>query len=567
MDFDAIVVGSGITGGWAAKELTEQGFKVLVLERGKAVEHGVDYNDTLEPWAWSNFGRVGETEANEHYAVQSKCYAFNSNNLDFWVRDDEHPYSTPEGKDFRWIRGYHLGGRSLMWGRQSYRWGEINFEDNKRDGYGVDWPIRYADLAPWYDHVERFAGISGAADNVAEAPDGVFQPPMDMTAPEKYFAREVESKFPGRRVIIGRVANLTEPTKEQMELGRAPCQSRDLCFNGCSFGAYFSSLSATLPAAERSGNLTIETDAIVESVIYDPETKRAIGVRVLDANTKQGKTYSARVIFLCASTIASTHILLNSTSEEHPIGLANNSDQLGRNLMDHFGVLTIGVTNGQFDDRYFKGRRPNGCYIPRYQNIANKGSDFLRGFGFQLGGVRPVGWKEGAVTPGIGENLKARLQEPGSWMMWMGGFGEMLPNSENRITLHPNRKDKWGIPICHIDCSYGDNEHKMAKQMTIDAVDMLRAAGFETQNVDEQPFTHLAPPGDKIHEMGTARMGRDPATSVLNSFNHAHDVDNLYVTDGACMASVACQNPSLTYMALTARAANHAGERLRTGTL
>lgn len=567
MTFDAIVVGSGVSGGWAAKELAEQGFRVLVLERGKKIEHGADYHDTLEPWAWNNFGQVAEDEARAAYPIQSKCYAFNSNNKDFWVRDDEHPYSTPDNRPFRWIRGYHLGGRSLMWGRQSYRWGDVNFEDNRKDGRGVDWPIRYADLAPWYDHVERFAGISGSMENIDAVPDGVFQPPMDMTAPEKYFAARVKENFPDRRVMIGRVANLTQPTDEQTALGRGTCQSRDLCFNGCQFGAYFSSLSATLPAAERTGNLTIVTDAIVESVLYDPQTRRATGVRVIDAQTRVGKTFEARVIFLCASTIPSTQILLNSTSETFPTGLANRSDQLGRNLMDHFGVLTIGVTDGRFDDRYFQGRRPNGCYIPRYQNIGGRDAHFLRGFGYQLGGVRPVSWKAGAVTPGIGAALKERLRKPGAWMVWIGGFGEMLPDPNNRITLHPARKDKWGMPIVHIDCDYGENERLMAKQMTIDAVEMLTSAGFQTQPVDQQPFTQLQPPGDKIHEMGTARMGRDPATSVLNGFNHAHDVDNLYVTDGAAMASSACQNPSLTYMALTARAARHAGERLKAGAL
>ncbi len=386
---------------------------------------------------------------------------------------------------------------------------------------------------------------------------------MDMTAVEKDFKSKIARSHPSRKMFIGRVANLTAPTEEQLELGRGPCQSRNVCFNGCSFGAYFSSLSATLPAAERTGNLTIVTDAIVESVIYDSATKRATGVRVIDANTKQKKTYEARVVFLCASAIASAQILLNSTSEAFPNGLANRSDQVGRNLMDHIGATAIGLVEG-FQDRYYWGRRPNGAYMARYRNVTEPGEGFVRGFGYQIMSMRRS-WSMGARQPGVGAEFKQSQRQPGGWMFILSGFGEMLPNPNNRVTLHPTRRDRWGVPIVHIDCAYGENERKIIECIRSDGQEMLEAAGYRAMPVP--PNFGASAPGDKIHEMGTARMGRDPATSVLNAHNHAHDIDNLYVTDGACMASSACQNPSLTYMAITARAAHHAGERMRAGAL
>jgi choline dehydrogenase-like flavoprotein len=560
MKFDVIVVGSGMTGGWAAKELAEQGFKVLVLERGKNIERS-DYKDRLAPWTWEDLGRVAEDEVKEDYAIQSSCYAFSNQNKDFWVKDSEHPYTTPDDKPFNWIRGYHLGGRSLMWGRQSYRLGAQDFEENKRDGHGVDWPVRYDDIAPWYDHVETFAGISGNTENLPQLPDSQFQPPMDMTALEKDFKSKLEKQFPTRRLTIGRVANLTRPTDEQIELGRAPCQSRNICFNGCSFGAYFSSLSATLPAARRTNNVTIVTDAIVESIVYDPASKRASGVRVVDANTKESRIYEARVVFLCASAIASAQILLNSKSDAFPNGLANRSDQVGRNLMDHVGTTVIGFS-GAFQDRYYWGRRPNGTYIPRYRNVTEAGEGYVRGFGYQVMSMRR-GWSLGARRPGVGKEWKESLRQPGPWLLIVSGFGEMLPYQHNRVTLNQSRKDRWGMPLVHIDCSYGENEHRMIDAIKVDGTEMINAAGYQ---MGPAPFAPVVP-GDKIHEMGTARMGRDPATSVLNAHNCAHDVDNLYVTDGSFMASSGCQNPSLTYMAFTARAAAHAGDRLRGGDL
>ncbi len=561
-DFDVIVVGSGMTGGYAAKELTEQGFRVLVIERGRRLEHGTDYKDELTPWTFDHFGRVPEAEMAEDYPIQSTLYAFNSGNKDFWVKDTEFPYSTPEGQEFRWHRGNHLGGRSLMWGRQSYRLSEMDFEANARDGHGVDWPVRYADIAPWYDRVERFIGISGTNEGVASLPDGQFQPGMDLTAVEKDFKQKLERRYSTRKMFIGRVANLTEPTEEQIEGGRGQCQSRNMCFNGCSFGAYFSSLSSTLPAAERTGNLTVITDAIVDSVTYDPQTRRVTGVRVIDSNTMSTSEHSAKVVFLCASTIPTTQILLNSTSEAFPTGLANRSDQVGRNLMDHIGLSVVGMVPG-FEDRYYWGRRPNGGYIPRYRNATEAADGYVRGYGYQIGTMRRSKWSGASGQAGIGAEFKESLRDPAGWMFMMHGFGEMLPNPENRVTLHPTRKDKWNQAIAHIDCKFGDNENRILDAIEADAREMINMAGYFAVPMPARRNV----PGEKIHEMGTARMGRDPATSVVNAHNHAHDIDNLYITDGSFMASSGCQNPSLTYMAFTARAAHHAGDRLRSGAL
>lgn len=561
MTFDAIVVGSGISGGWAAKELAERGLKVLVIERGRHVEHGADYTDARSPWELPNLGRVAEDEKAGDYPVQSRCYAFNTATKHWWVNDREHPYTTPEGRPFSWIRGYHLGGRSLMWGRQTYRLSEMDFAANAQDGHGVDWPIRYADIAPWYDHVEKFAGISGKAEGLAQLPDGQFLPPMALTAVEKHFKARLEATYPNRRLTNGRCAHLTQPTPEHEALGRAACQYRSACERGCSFGAYFSSLSATLPAALATGNVTILTDAIVHSVIHDPKTGRARGVRVIDARSGAGSVHEARVIFLCASTIGTAQILLNSTSEAMPRGLANRSDAVGRYLVDHLtGLGATGIYPG-FEDSYYRGRRPNGFYIARYRNISEPADGYLRGYAYQGGTFRST-WNRGGAQAGVGAAFKAQLREPGPWSMWLAGFGEMLPRADNRVTLG-KATDKFGIPIVHIDCTLGDNDRHMITQINADAKAMLEMAGCSEI---------VTFPGDRnvglgIHEMGTARMGRDPATSVLNGFNQAHDVPNLFVTDGACMTSSGCQNPSLTYMAITARAAHHAVEFLRGGAL
>jgi choline dehydrogenase-like flavoprotein len=558
--FDAIVVGSGMSGGWAAKELTERGLKTLVIERGRHVEHGADYLDARPPWALENFGMVPEAEVAEHYAVQSRCYAFSEATKQFWVKDSEHPYSVAEGKPFVWLRGYHLGGRSIMWGRQSYRMAPLDFESNARDGHGSDWPIRYEDLAPWYDHVETFAGISGSQEGLPQLPDGQFLPPMGMTDPEKDFKAKLEAAYPTRRLIIGRCAHLTEAMPHHQELGRAPCQYRSICERGCSYGAYFSSLSATLPAARKTGNLRVVTDSIVHSVIYDPQTGRASGVRVIDAETKQGRTYEAKVVFLCASTIPTAQIMLNSKSETFPNGIANRSDAVGRYLMDHVNGMMGSGTYPGFDTRYHRGRRPNGFYIPRYRNVTEAAEGYTRGFGFQ-GGVTRENWRRGAGQAGVGEQFKAGLRAPGPWRINLYGFGEMLPRPDNRVTLHPSKTDKWGIPQVHIDCELGDSERRMVAQVNADAKEMLELAGCRDIRVSGSHGDL----GLGIHEMGTVHMGKDPAKSVLNQYNQAHDVPNLFVTDGACMASGGCQNPSLTYMAMSARGAHFAAEFLKQG--
>ena len=559
--FDAIVIGSGMSGGIAAKELCERGLKTLVLERGRKLEHGASYTDWMQPWDLPNANLVPEEELARDYPVQGKCYAMSAATKDYWVKDSEHPYSTPEGKPFAWIRGYHLGGRSIMWGRQSYRLSEMDFEANARDGHGSDWPIRYADLAPWYDHIEKFIGVAGSKEGLPQLPDGQFLPEFALNDAELMFKKAVEGKFPGRKVISGRVANLSQAQPHHEELGRTSCQNRSICERGCSYGAYHSSLSSSLPAAEKTGNLTILTDAIVHSIIHDPKTGRVTGVRVIDSNTREGRTYESRMVFGCASAIATAQILLNSKSEANPRGLANSSDMVGRNLMDHLYGLTTAGLMPRGPSTTYHGRRPTGIYIPRFRNVTESGDGFIRGYGYQ-GGISRMGWRSMALTtPGIGEKLKARTRRPGPWVMYISGFGEMLPHADNRVTLHSTRTDKWGIPIVHIDCELRENERKMAAQIQADGRAMIEAAGGSVVAKMDEPGT----PGLGIHEMGTACMGKDPKTSVLNRYNQAHDVPNLFITDGSAMASSGCQNPSLTYMALSARAAHHAAQFLKEG--
>lgn len=554
--FDAIVVGSGISGGWAAKELTEKGLKTLVLERGREVEHLRDYPTMMKnPWELPHGGRVTPEEL-KFYPVQSRTNWINQGNKHWWVNDVDNPYT--EVKPFDWIRGYHTGGRSLMWGKQTYRLSDLDFEANKKEGVGVDWPIRYADLAPWYDYVETFIGVSGQAEGLPHVPDGKFLPPMELNCVEQVLRERLSEKF-GRTVTIGRVAHLTAPLPH--DPGRGVCQSRNLCDRGCPYGAYFSSNASTLPWAKKTGNMTMRSNAIVHSVLYDETKRKAIGVKVLDAETKEEIDYFAKVVFLNASSLGSTFILLNSTSSRFPNGMGNGSDQLGRNLMDHQYRTGAEADVEGFEDKYYVGRRPNGIYIPRFRNIGkDKRTDFLRGFGYQ-GSASRDGWSRGVAEMSFGEELKKELAEPGPWRIGITGFGECLPYADNRVTLNKEKTDKYGLPTLSIDAEWKANEKAMRIDMRESAAEMLGAAGFKNVRTYDAPNNI----GLGIHEMGTARMGRDPKTSVLNKWNQLHEVSNVFVTDGAAMTSSACQNPSLTYMALTARAVDYAVRELKKG--
>jgi choline dehydrogenase-like flavoprotein len=559
-EFDAIVVGSGITGGWAAKELTEKGLKVLLLERGRHVEHGKDYiGEHRPPWDFK-YRDLGDRQLYEKdYKYQRQCYALTEATRHFFVNDRDNPYTHDEDKPFLWIRGYQLGGRSLLWGRQCYRWSDLDFEANAKDGYGVDWPIRYKDIEPWYDHVERFVGISGQAESNPVVPDGQFLPPMALNCVEQHVRSQLGRRFKDRVLTIGRVAVLT-----QAHNGRQPCHYCGPCERGCSTGSYFSTQSATLPAAVATGNLTLKTDSIVRSIIYDEQKDKATGVRVLDAKTNADIEYTGRVIFLCASTLGSTHLLLNSPTNRFPNGLANSSGVLGHYLMDHTWVFgAFGEVEG-FEDMYYLGNRPTGIYVTRFRNVKEQRQDFLRGFAYQGGGSRS-NWARGTNMPGFGADFKHALRRPGQWQMRLAGFGEMLPYADNFVELNHNVKDKWGLPTLKINCTFHENEYNMMKDMHASAVDMLEASGAKNIGLLGTPEAHV--PGIGIHEMGTARMGKDPGTSVLNGYNQAHDIPNLFVTDGACMTSSAVQNPSITYMALTARACNYAVEKMKRGEL
>lgn len=559
MQFDAIVVGSGMSGGWVAKELCERGLKVLMLERGPNIEHGPDYSHEAAGRLRPRDDQVPLEERQLHYPYyEGVAYALFNSNRKFWASDHDHPYETAPGKPYRWIRGYHLGGRSLTWARQSYRWAPDDFESNLKDGHGVDWPIRYEDLEPWYDHVEAFAGVSGDYDGLAQLPDGDFLPPFPFNDVEQAAKAQIEAAFPTRNLIMGRTANLSRIAKAQMDVGRQRCEQYVRCHHGCPLGSYFSSLAATLPAARATGNLTVITDAIVESVTYDPATKRATGVRAVDRLTKQGVTYEARMVFLNASAINTAALLLNSRSEAFPRGLANGSDQVGRNLMDHVSCKPVTGIYPGFEDTPYQADRPTGLYMPRYANVTETDKPYLRGFGIQGGAAR-------RRRPG------GELDEAGApkraWVFSLTPFGEVLPNPDNRVTLSTSRVDSWGVPLPVIDAEHGPNEHAMMREAARDAAAMLAAAGCTDITPWEEAGAYLTPPGDRIHEMGTARMGRDPATSVFNGWGQAHEVANLFASDGAVMTSSASMNPSLTYMALSARTANHAADLLEQGAL
>ena len=564
--FDAIVVGSGITGGWAAKEMCERGLRTLMVERGRPVEHRSDYiGEGVDEWKLPNRGLVEEKLAADQFAEQRKCYAFDDHTKHFFNNDRDMPYSTPEGKPFSWIRGNQLGGKSLLWARQSYRWSDLDFEANAKDGHGVDWPIRYADLESWYTHVERHVGISGAKENLAVLPDSEFLPPFEFNTVEAAMKKKFDASFAPARMIMGRCAHLTVPNEKHLAAGRGSCMARSMCHRGCSFGAYFSTQSSTLPAAAATGRLSVATNAIVHSVLYDAKTNRATGVRVIDAETMETREFYAKVVFLCASTLGSTQVLLNSTSEAFPTGLGNSSGVLGHYLMDHlFGAGASGRVEG-YENDYYSGRRPTGPYIPRFRNVAEQHPGFLRGYAL-AGGAGREGWQQQGGKPGFGKDYKAMIRKPGQWHFGLHGQGEMLPRYENMVSLHPTKKDKWGMPQLHIDCTYSANDDKMREDMADTAANILESLGVKDVKKTIKTTEQWAP-GLSIHEMGTARMGRDPKTSMLNGYNQAHDVPNLFVTDGASMCSSAWQNPSLTFMALTVRACAYAAEQLKLGKL
>ena len=584
--YDAIVIGSGISGGWAAKELCEKGLKVLMLERGRDIKHVKDYvNATKDPWDFPHRG--GRTQQMiKDYPALKRDYPLNETNLDYWASDKESPYT--EIKRFDWFRGYHVGGRSLMWGRQSYRMGDMDFEANAKEGIGIDWPVRYAEIAPWYDHAERFAGISGSREGLPELPDGQYLPAMDMNCVEKDVAARLKEAFKGKRhMFIGRTANITVAHQ-----GRTACQYRNKCWLGCPFGAYFSTQSSTLPAALATNNLTLRPWSIVTKVLYDKDKKKATGVEVLDGETNKTYTYNAKIIFVNASALNSAWILMNSATDIWPDGLGSSSGELGHNVMDHhLGVGASGHVDG-YEDKYYFGRRANGIYIPRYRNFYGDKRDYLRGFGYQ-GGASREGYNRSMEELSIGADFKDALTEPGGWTMNIGGFGETLPYHENRIYLDKTlygdkmeqfndpitgrdlgmrpvadkngkqRLDKWGLPVLAFDVEYKDNEKKMRKDMLNDAIEMLEASGVKNVKGRDGDGTL----GRGIHEMGTARMGKDPKTSVLNKFNQVWDAPNVFVTDGAFMTSASCVNPSLSYMAFTARAADHAVTELKKNNL
>ena len=556
--FDAIIVGSGMSGGWAAKELTEKGLKTLVLERGRMVRHPDYPTATKDPWDLPYGNRITQ-ETRERKPVQSRTGYPSPANTHWFVDDLENPYV--EEQPFDWLRGYHVGGRSIMWARQSYRLSPLDFEGNAKEGWAIPWPVSYEEIAPWYDKAEIFAGISGSKEGLAQLPDGHFLPPHDLNCVEMEFKQRIAEKM-GRKLIIGRCANLTAPLTHNESPQRGTCQARNLCIRGCPFGGYFSSVSATLPSAERTGNMTLKSDQIVYEIIYDNEKGKATGVRVIDANTGRQTDYFARVIFMCASAIGSAYIMLNSVSSRFPNGFGNDSGELGHNIMDHNkpGNSSAQV-EGHMDEAY-TGRRPNGFYIPRYQNVGKDKRDYLRGFGYQ-GRAQRTNFARFNNSALIGEELKRAVREAGPWTIGMTAFGEILPYHENHMRLDRDRKDKHGLPMMVVNAVVRENERKMEKDMTNDAAEMLEAAGYKNVTVRSDNFNV----GNSIHEMGTARMGADPKKSVLNKFNQVHACKNVFVTDGSFMVSSACQNPSLTYMAFTARAANHAVEELKKGNL
>ncbi len=554
--YDAIVVGTGISGGWAAKELTEKGLKTLVLERGRMVKHPNDYpTATKDPWQLPNGDRPTQDILTKQFKQARTGGAVRPSIHHWFVNDLENPYT--EINRFDWMRGYHVGGRSITWGRQSYRLSDMDFEANAKDGIGVDWPVRYKDIEPWYDYVETFIGVSGQAEGLPHFPDGKFLPPMEMNCVERHFRKSIKEKF-NRTMTIGRTAHITGPLTHNNSPHRGTCQFRNLCSRGCPYGAYFSANSATLPAAEKTGNMTLRPNSVVHEIIYDEQKGRATGVRILDAETGAEEEFYAKVIFLCASTFGSAFVLLNSTSDRFPNGFGNDSGELGHNIMDHHFRAGASSEVEGYEDQYYSGRRANGIYIPRFRNLEKNDRDYIRGFGYQ-GGASRKNWTAMVKEMSIGAQLKEDVTTPGKWTMGILGFGEMLPNHLNYVKLNRDLKDKHGLPTLAFDAILRENELKMRKDMANDAAEMLDAAGFKkVSTYDLEGGVGLG-----IHEMGIARMGKDPKTSVLNKWNQVHACKNVFVTDGSFMASSACHNPSLGYMAFTARAANHAVEELK----
>jgi choline dehydrogenase-like flavoprotein len=557
--FEAIVVGSGISGGWAAKELTKAGLKTILLERGRDLVHGKDYEPSNRPvWEYPHRGGRTQQMIND-YPKLKRDYPLNERNLHYWASDKDCPYT--ETKRFDWYRGYQVGGRSLMWGRQSYRWCEEDFLANEKEGVAIPWPINYTDLKDWYTYVEKFAGIQGSYENLAVLPDSHFLPAMDLNIVEKEVAARIKAHYKNQRtLIIGRTAHVTAPLPESPE--RTKCQYRDMCWNGCPFGAYFSTQSSTLPAAMKTGNLTLRPFSIVKEVIYDKDTKKAKGVRIVDAETNEVKEYFAKIVFLCASAFNSTWILMNSATDIWPDGLGSSSGELGHNVMDHHFRCGAGGNVEGYEDKYYFGNRPTGFYIPRFRNFAGDKRDYLRGFGYQ-GAASRSEWGREVAELSIGAELKDALSEPGEWRIGATAFGEMLPYHDNTIKLNKDIKDKWGLPALDMNVEIKENEKKMRVDMQNDLKEMLEAAGVKNVYTFDADYA----PGMGIHEMGTARMGRDAKSSVLNSNNQVWDCKNVFVTDGACMTSASCVNPSLTYMALTARAADFAVKELKKGNL
>jgi choline dehydrogenase-like flavoprotein len=558
--YDAIVIGSGMSGGWAAKELCEKGLNTLVLEKGRMVNHVEDYPTMgMDAWDFEHRGGLSLEDQKKHH-IQIRSGFVGEGNKHFTTNDLENPYI--EKQRFDWIRGNQTGGRSLLWGKHCYRWSDLDFEANAKQGIAVDWPIRYRDIESWYTYVEKFVGISGEKLGLSHLPDGYFLPPMELNCLEKHFKASVQQRYKGQRhVTIGRVAHLTEPQPWHLELGRGKCQNRNRCSRGCPYGAYFSSNSATLPAANRTGKFAIRPNSVVQSILLDEKTNRATGVRVIDSETKEVVEFYAKIVFCCASTLATTQILLNSTSARFPNGMGNDSGELGRNVMDHhYRVGAMGSYEGM-EDQYYKGRRPTGLFIPRYVNIdeKSKNDNFLRGYDYQGGSHERANWGRGVNEAGVGAAFKDTLLKPGGWGLSLMAFGEVLPYRDNTATLDKEQKDQWGLPLLVMDAGIKENELKMREKMKTDAAEMLESAGFK----DITMFDHAGGLGVGVHEMGTARMGRDPKTSVLNGHNQIHAVPNVFVTDGSCMTSSSCVNPSITYMALTARAVDFAVGELK----